>query len=128
MPVGLRKAELLQLADEVAAVARRRLGYNYAGVLFQWSAAFFSDKSDGDVGVGDALKVLFKAYDRYVDGLDKGSRESLHILKCYILLDLAKLKPEFVPRRQRFLVRLRLLSHDLRRKVKHRDGSEVSKL
>jgi len=74
------------------------------------------------------LKVLFKAYDRYVDGLDKGSRESLHILKCYILLDLAKLKPEFVPRRQRFLVRLRLLSHDLRRRVKRRDGFEVSKL
>jgi len=128
MPVGLRKAELQQLADEVAAVSRRRLGYDYAGVLFQRSAAFFSDKSDGDVGVGDALKVLFKAYDRYVDGLDKGSRESLHILKCYILLDLAKLRPEFVSRRQRFLVRLRLLSHDLRRKVKHRDGSEVSKL
>lgn len=105
----MRKEELLELADDVAGVARRWLGYDYAGVLIRRSAQLFPEGAT--VQRSQALKVLFLAYDSYAESLDPLGRESLHVLKIYVLLEVAKRRPECLSNGGRLAIRARLAYH-----------------
>lgn len=105
----MQKDELVKLADDVANIARRRLGYDYAGVLILRSAELFPEGVE--IRESHAVEVLFKAYDSYANKLDSPSRESLRILKIYMLLDLAEKRPKCVPHGRRLAIRARLAHH-----------------
>jgi len=105
----LKKAELQEIARDLARLARRRLSYDYTGLLVYQSLS--SIGPDEEIEEEEAAEALFAAYDRYVHDLDPASRRSLDILKCYLLLDLASVRPRTVGLRKRAALRARLIAY-----------------
>lgn len=108
----MRKAELQEVAYDLVRLARRRLSYDYTGLLVYESLN--SIGPDEEIDDGKAADALFVAYDRYTQSLDPASRRSLDILKCYLLLDLADLRPTAVGPEKRAALKLRLSQHNVR--------------
>lgn len=102
----MRKAELREIALQLAKLARRRLSYDYTSLLIY--EALDSIPADDEVEDEKATEALFAAYDKFVDGLDAAGRRSLEILKCYLLLDLADLRPQTLTPEKRTALELRL--------------------
>jgi hypothetical protein len=100
------KGELMELADDVAGIARRWLGYDYAGVLIRQSAQRFPEERM--LQKNQALKVLFLAYDTYAEGLDPPGRESLLVLKIYVLLEVGRRRPEYLSNTRKLAIYARL--------------------
>ena len=105
----MKKAELQEIADDLVGLARRRLSYDYANLLVYESLNLVGPEEEIDDE--KVVEVLFTAYDRYMQGLDPASQRSLDILKCYLLLDLASLRPRIVGPRRRAALRLRLTAY-----------------
>lgn len=107
----MKKDEVLQLADLTASLARRRVGYDYVSLLVHKSIEFMPDWID--LTEEEAIKILFMDYDCYMEGLDRGGRKTLAILKRHLLMDLAQAEPRysssilrFISSRRRFLTEL----------------------
>ncbi|MBS7609145.1 hypothetical protein KEJ36_00485 [Candidatus Bathyarchaeota archaeon] len=109
MGTWMGKGELMELADDVAGIARRWLGYDYAGVLIRQSAQRFPE--EGMLQRSQALNVLFLIYDSYAEGLDPLGRESLLVLKIYVLLEVARRRPEYLSNTRKLAIHARLAYH-----------------
>ncbi|MEM2906224.1 MAG: hypothetical protein QW057_01470 [Candidatus Bathyarchaeia archaeon] len=102
----MKKAELEEVANDLFKLARRRLSYDYTGLLIYESLD--SVGQDEEIGDEEAAERLFAAYDRYMCSLDPASQRALQILKYCLLLDLADLRPKTAGPEKRAALKTRL--------------------